>query len=76
VPKTIQIRDIDDEVYMALARRAAEARVTVPDQDHAAPHVVDIEVLNVVRGHEMGRHEMEGRLGTTAATQAIEDLHA
>jgi hypothetical protein len=31
VPKTIQIRDIDDEVYMALARRAAEAGITVPD---------------------------------------------
>lgn len=29
--KTIQIRDIDDEVYTALARRAAEAGITVPD---------------------------------------------
>jgi plasmid stability protein len=31
VPKTVQIRDIDDEVYAALARRAAEAGVSVPD---------------------------------------------
>jgi hypothetical protein len=31
VPKTIQIRDVDDEVYAALARRAAEAGMTVPD---------------------------------------------
>jgi len=31
VPKTIQIRDVDDEVYAALARRAAEAGITVPD---------------------------------------------
>jgi hypothetical protein len=31
VPKTIQIRDVDDEVYAALARRAAEAGLTVPD---------------------------------------------
>jgi plasmid stability protein len=31
VPKTIQIRDIDDDVYAALARRAAEAGVSVPD---------------------------------------------
>jgi hypothetical protein len=31
MPKTVQIRDIDDEVYAALARRAAEAGVTVPD---------------------------------------------
>ena len=29
--KTIQIRDIDDEVYEALRRRAAEAGITVPD---------------------------------------------
>jgi hypothetical protein len=31
MPKTIQIRDIDDDVYIALARRAAEAGLTVPD---------------------------------------------
>lgn len=31
MPKTIQIRDIDDEVYAALAQRAAEAGVSVPD---------------------------------------------
>jgi hypothetical protein len=31
MPKTVQIRDIDDAVYAALARRAAEAGITVPD---------------------------------------------
>jgi antitoxin FitA len=31
VPKTVQIRDIDDEVYAALAKRAVEAGLTVPD---------------------------------------------
>jgi plasmid stability protein len=31
MPKTIQIRDIDDEVYAALAKRAAEAGISVPD---------------------------------------------
>jgi hypothetical protein len=31
MPKTVQIRDIDDEVYAGLARRAAEARVSVPE---------------------------------------------
>jgi hypothetical protein len=31
MPKTIQIRDVDDDVYVALARRAAEAGITVPD---------------------------------------------
>ncbi|MBI5161518.1 MAG: hypothetical protein HY996_08935 [Micrococcales bacterium] len=31
MPKTIQIRDLDDEVYAALVRRAAESAVTVPE---------------------------------------------
>jgi hypothetical protein len=31
MPKTVQIRDIDDEVYAGLARRAAESGLTVPD---------------------------------------------
>jgi antitoxin FitA len=31
VPKTVQIRDLDDEVYAGLARRAAEAGVSVPE---------------------------------------------
>ncbi len=39
------------------------------DIDHAAPHVIDVEVMNVIR-----RDFMLGRLDTTAATQAIEDL--
>lgn len=30
MPKTVQIRNIDDDVYRALARRAAEAGVSVP----------------------------------------------
>jgi hypothetical protein len=31
MPKTIQIRNVDDEVYAALVRRAAEAGETVPE---------------------------------------------
>jgi len=31
MPKTVQIRDIDDDVYAALARRAAASGLTVPD---------------------------------------------
>jgi hypothetical protein len=31
MPKTIQIRDIDDETYAALVRRAAEEGITVPE---------------------------------------------
>ena len=31
MPKTIQIRDVDDAVYGELAKRAAEVGLTVPD---------------------------------------------
>ncbi len=31
MPKTIQIRDVDDEVYAGLRRRAAEEGVSVPE---------------------------------------------
>ena len=31
MPKTVQIRDLDDEVYAGLVRRAAEAGVSVPE---------------------------------------------
>ena len=31
MPKTVQIRNIDDDVYLALSRRAAEVGMTVPD---------------------------------------------
>jgi hypothetical protein len=31
MPKTIQIRDVDDDVYRALAARANEAGVSVPE---------------------------------------------
>jgi len=31
VPKTIQIRDLDDDVYAGLVRRAGEAGLTVPE---------------------------------------------
>lgn len=31
MPKTVQIRDIDDAVYAGLVRRAAEDGITVPE---------------------------------------------
>lgn len=31
MPKTVQIRDLDDDTYAALSRRAAEANVSVPE---------------------------------------------
>lgn len=39
------------------------------DPDQAAPHIVDIEVLGVIR-----RDHQLGKLDATAAAQAVEDL--
>jgi predicted nucleic acid-binding protein len=44
-------------------------RYLADDQEHAAPHVADVEVLNVIR-----RHHLDGRLDETSARQAVEDL--
>ena len=41
------------------------------DDDHVAPHIVDVEVFGVVR-----REYLRGRLDQTAADQAIEDLES
>ena len=49
---------------------AIRARLAA-DDDHAAPHVVDVEVFGVVR-----REHLRGRLDRTEAAQAIEDLEA
>ena len=44
-------------------------RCLAADTDHAAPHIVDIEVVSVIR-----RDHQLGRLDDTAAAQAVEDL--
>lgn len=41
------------------------------DPDHAAPHVIDVEVLGVLR-----RDRMLGHLDATAAAQAVDDLRS
>jgi predicted nucleic acid-binding protein len=41
------------------------------DHDHAAPHIVDVEVLGVIR-----REHLRGNLDRTEAAQAVEDLEA
>lgn len=55
---------------VAAARRAEQVRERLAgDTDHGAPHVIDVEVLSIVR-----RDRMLGRLDATAARQAVEDL--
>ena len=53
----------DTPASEAVRRRLAD------DTDHAAPHVVDVEVFGVIR-----REHLLGRLDATAAAQAVADL--
>jgi len=41
------------------------------DPEHAAPHIVDVEVFGAVR-----REHLHGRLDRTGARQAVEDLES
>jgi predicted nucleic acid-binding protein len=55
---------------VADGRQAAQVRERLAlDPDQAAPHVVDVEVLGIIR-----RDLMMGRLDATAAAQAVDDL--
>lgn len=57
------------EVVADTARSEQVRERLARDTDQAAPHVVDAEVLGVIR-----RDVMLGRLDRTAARQAVEDL--
>lgn len=55
---------------VADTHRADDVRARLrEDGEHAAPSVIDVEVLSVIR-----RDHLLGRLDGTAATQAVEDL--
>ncbi len=55
---------------VADTRRADAVRRTLSgDPDHAAPSVVDVEVISVIR-----RDYLRGRIDATTASQAVEDL--
>jgi len=59
------------EVLIGAPRAEAIRDRLAADGDHAAPHVIDVEVFGVVR-----REHLRGRLDHTEAIQAVEDLEA
>lgn len=59
------------EVLIGTPEADAVRQRLAMDDDHAAPHIVDVEVFSVIR-----REHRHGRLDRTAATQAVEDLEA
>lgn len=59
-------------VFEVVARRPSETAIRrrfEQDPDLVAPHVIDIEVLGVIR-----RYHLNGRLDATAAALAVSDL--
>ena len=57
------------EVVTGTGRAEAIRQHMAADPDHLAPHVIDVEVLSVIR-----RHHLLGHLDGTAAGQATDDL--
>lgn len=59
------------EVLLGAPRAEPIRRRLAADDDHAAPHVIEVEVFGVIR-----REYLRGRLDRTESSQAIEDLAA
>jgi predicted nucleic acid-binding protein len=57
------------EVVVDAAQAESVRERLAADEDHAAPHIIDVEVMSVTR-----RDRLLGRLDATAANQAIDDL--
>ena len=57
------------EVLVGATRAETIRERLATDSDHGAPHLIDVEVLSVIR-----RDRQLGRLDPTAATQAVEGL--
>lgn len=59
------------EVVVDSARAETIRDRLAADDDHAAPHIVDIEVLGLIR-----RDRLAGTLDATTAALAVEDLRS
>lgn len=68
MPKTVQIRDIDDDVYEALRRRAAEVGLSIPEflrreTERIASRMSVTEWLARTRGSDtVTRHDIQSAL--------------
>lgn len=58
-------------VVTSTTRSEAIRERMAADDEHFAPHVIDVEVFSVIR-----RHHHLGLLDATAAVQAVDDLRA
>lgn len=63
MPRTIQIRDLDDDVYDGLARRAGELGISVPD-------LLRREAARIASRPSMNEWLERTRAGRSTATRA------
>ena len=76
MPKTIQIRDLDDDgtLFGVVAGTPAAGRIRerwMDADDLAAPHIIDVEVSGLIR-----EHALRSRLDPTAARIAVAAVRA
>jgi antitoxin FitA len=72
MPKTIQIRDIDDEVYAGLRRRAAEEGVSVPELLRA--EATRLAARPSIASWLASTRRRSSAVGATAVLQALDEL--
>jgi plasmid stability protein len=70
--KTIQIRDIDDEVYAGLRRRAAEEGVSVPELLRA--EATRLAARPSIASWLASTRRRSSAVGATAVLQALDEL--
>jgi hypothetical protein len=72
MPKTIQIRDIDDEVYAGLRSRAAEEGVSVPELLRA--EAARLAARPSIATWLASTRRRSSSVGTTAVLEALDEL--
>ena len=70
--KTIQIRDIDDEVYAGLRRRAAEEGMSVPELLRA--EATRLAARPSIASWLASTRRRSSAVGATAVLQALDEL--
>ena len=72
MPKTIQIRDIDDEVYNGLRRRAAEEGLTVPELLRA--EAARLAARPSISSWLASTRRRSSAMGADAVVQALDEI--
>lgn len=75
MPKTVQIRDIDDDIDAGLQRRAAEERISIPEllrrEAHQAGHPTEYEGVAGARQQPSAAGHQQRRLNAQSEKPSI-----